>query len=42
MGAKFSKRTAFAILIGNFLEYFDFLLYVHLLVVLSPLFFSKK
>ena len=42
MGAKFSKRTAFAILIGNFLEYFDFLLYVHLLVVLSPLFFPKN
>lgn len=33
------KRSIFLVLIGTFLEYFDLVLYVHLAVVLNPLFF---
>lgn len=33
------KRSIFLILIGTFLEYFDLVLYVHLAVILNPLFF---
>lgn len=36
---QFSSRVAFAILIGNFVEYFDFLLFVQLSFIISPLFF---
>lgn len=35
------KRSIVLVLIGTFLEYFDLVLYVHLAVVLNPLFFPS-
>lgn len=35
------KRSIFLILLGTFLEYFDLVLYMHLAVVLNPLFFPS-
>lgn len=39
---RFSIKGAIAILIGNFFEYFDLLLYANLMFIISPLFFPKS
>lgn len=36
------KQSIFLVLIGTFLEYFDLVLYVHLAVILNPLFFPTS
>ncbi|BDB95909.1 MFS transporter [Candidatus Hydrogenosomobacter endosymbioticus] len=40
-GSGLSVKTTIAVLAGNFLEYFDLLLFAHMLFIISPLFFPN-